>query len=145
MGKLETQVGHKHVLSFLLLSSEHEMSRKGRCWYVPKISCFLSTWALLQDFDPNFILLFTLIFQQKRISLKVLLSLLWKKQDIIIPQRAVGLASHKGQTLLFQTFLISRNEMQKAKHTDVTISTIHLFSTQSCGFVVEKLWLAKPN
>lgn len=34
---------------------------------------------------------------------------------------------------------------RKKKIPDVIISTIHLFSTQSCGFAVEKLLLVKPN
>lgn len=108
---------------------------KGRCWCVPKMSYFLITWALWLEFDPNPTLLFTLISHQKWISVKVLVGLLWKKQDSIHTGSLV-LALHKGQTLLSETFTISRDETQKEKKKspDVTIATIHLFSTHF------KLW-----
>lgn len=61
--------------------------------------------------------------------------------------QSLVLALYKGQTLWSQTFTISRDETQKEKQSpDVTIATIHLFQlTSSCGLVVEKLLLVKPN
>lgn len=78
-------------IMFYTVSLEHEISRKERRWYVLKISYFLITWTLLVlQFDPNTTLLFTLISQPKKktpkksTSIKVVVSLLRKKQDIII-------------------------------------------------------------
>lgn len=71
-------------IMFYAIFLEHEIRQKGRCQYGPKTSYFLSTWALRLEFDPNSTLVFTLISQQKWISVKVTVSLLWKKQDIII-------------------------------------------------------------
>lgn len=87
---------------------------KGRCQYVPEMSYFLITRALFLEFDPNSTFLFTLISHQKWISVKVLVCLFWKKQDIIHIESLV-FALHKGRTPVSQTFKISRDETQKGK------------------------------
>lgn len=136
-------------IMFYAVSLEHEISRKERCWYVLKnILLFdyfdtFSTRIWLKYYSsihPHF-------STKKSISIKVLVSLLWKKQNIIIHTKSYWFLLYtksRLSCLKHFKFLEMKSRMKKVlMWLFPRFISFHL--TKSCGFVAEKLLLVKPN